>query len=94
MISILNFQSQPHEVKGTRKEQLTLTQTNFMKRQEPTIEGNYVPDVFMKTKYGSTNQYNYDIKEQNESEDTDGNHEEKMPERTKSKENIILVTLL
>lgn len=21
-----------------------------------------VPDVFMKTKYGSTNQYNYDIK--------------------------------
>lgn len=42
------------------------------------IEGNFnVPDVFMKTKYGSIAQYNYQIEEQNESEhDENANHRE------------------
>jgi len=49
-----------------------------------------VPDVFLRTKYGSTSQYNYDIKEQNESDDnTDKNYSpNRIQERTKSKENL------
>jgi len=37
------------------------------KPEKEIIDGNFVvPDVYMKTKYGSIAQYNYDIKEEQE----------------------------
>ena len=49
-----------------------------------------VPDVFMKNKFGSTAQYNYDIVEQNESEQ-DENTPLNATDSKKSKETIINV---
>jgi len=57
------------------------------------IEGNFnVPDVFMKTKYGSTAQYNYEIREQNESEH-DENSPQKLDDFRKSRDQNITVKL-
>jgi len=78
-----------------KKDAFVSTQTNFPPKKKPTeelIEGNFqVPDVFMKTKYGGGNQYNYDIKElDNETGDTmdSPSKSNRIQERTKSKEYI------
>jgi len=74
---------QVYDTKKSGKDTFSGTQTAFggkrnTKNFEPEqIDGNFViPDVFMKTKYGSIAQYNYDIDEQNESE-----HDENTPFR-------------
>jgi cyclin-dependent kinase-like len=75
-----------------RKDAFNNTQAAFMKKKgEEVIDSGFVPDVFLRTKYGSTSQYNYDIKEQNESDDNNDKNfsPNRIQERTKSKENLL-----
>jgi len=62
-----------------------MTQNNFMKRrsEETTEPAGYVPEVFMKTKYGAS-QYNYEIK----NEGYDPSHSPFRVENSKTKENF------
>lgn len=64
------------------KEGLVQTQSGFNKKNNMTVStkhyennniaGNFnIPDVFMQNKYGSMAQYNYEIREQNETEHDD-----------------------
>jgi len=75
-----------------KKDPFTSTQINFTKKKlmDDHIEGNFnVPDVFLKTKYGALNVYNYDIKESNnEGEDLEDSppKSNRIQERSKSKD--------
>ena len=55
------------------------------------IAGNFnIPDVFMQNKYGSMAQYNYEIREQNETE-----HDDHSPhDGRKSKDQQLVVSLM
>ena len=64
-----------YDSKKLIKDTLTNSQSHFVPKKSlkgyetEHIDSNFsVPGVFMKTKFGSTAQYNYDIVEQNESE--------------------------
>ena len=93
---------QAYDNKTKLKENLHSTQSNFHNRkttgmnidENDHIEGKFhVPDVWMKTKYGSTNQYNYEIREQNESE-LDENSPQKVEAFRKSQDQNITVLFI
>jgi len=68
-----------YDTKKMVKEGLMNTQSGFNKKannakhyENNNIAGNFnIPDVFMQNKYGSVAQYNYEIREQNETEHDD-----------------------
>lgn len=83
--------SQVYDTKKSTKDINQQTQSKKALKAPETdhIEGNFnVPDVFMKIKYGSTNQYNYDIEEQDEFE-VNENLPQRLEEGRKAKESAV-----
>jgi cyclin-dependent kinase-like len=82
------FDKNPYDPKIVKKsnDSNASTQIGFMKSKlinvyESTDCYGNMPDIFIKTKYGSNAMYNYDIKEANEEENDEGGHN-----RSRSKE--------